>query len=137
MKTLDEIMSNHAALDSWDNYVGSRDMAEWFVFLGQHRESDALSRSNFIVGLQKLGGESKTVQIRNVGHWAVGWIEEIMIDPVDTVAVAKAEQMLKALDGYPVLDEDHFSELEWTENHATEGECYSENLDCPCGNKKP
>ena len=57
-----------------DSYYGSQ-WPEYFVFLSQSRDSDALTRSNFECGLKALGGESEAVQVVREGHWAVGWIE--------------------------------------------------------------
>ena len=103
---------NSGCLDNWGNYVGSRDHANMFNFMGQSRDSDALERSNFICGLEALGGESDSVQVHRFGHWAVGWIEEIMIDPADKIAVTKADEILCALENYPVVNEEHFCALE-------------------------
>lgn len=88
---------------------------DYFVFLGQHRESDSVTRSNFQVGLDRLGGESETVQVVRERHWAVGWVEWIAIHESDTAALDKAEEMLAKIEGYPVLSDDHWSELEWNE----------------------
>jgi hypothetical protein len=104
-------------LEQWrhpKNYAG----AVWpgyRVFLSQNRDSDALTRSNFERGLALIGGESETVQVVRERHWACGWVEWIGIHEDDAEAIAKAEAILEKLDGYPVLDDDHFSELEWNE----------------------
>lgn len=95
-------------------YFGA-EWPEYFVFLSRHRDSDSLTRSNFQVGLDRLGGESETVLVVRESHWAVGWIEWIAIHKSDTEALEKAEAMLEKIDGYPVLSEDHWSELEWNE----------------------
>jgi hypothetical protein len=108
-----------------DSYYGAQ-WPEYFVFLSQSRDSDALTRSNFECGLKALGGESETVQVVREGHWAVGWIEWIAIHEFDSEAVIKADQMLLALSDYPVLNEDHFSELEYSE-----AENYWQSLSIP------
>lgn len=97
-----------------DSYYGA-EWPEYFVFLSQSRDSDALTRSNFEYGLRALGGESDTVRIVREGHWAVSWIEWIAIHESNTEAVLAADEMLCALSDYPVLDESHFSELEYFE----------------------
>ena len=97
-----------------DHYAGA-DWPEWFVFLGQDRESDALTRSNFECGLARLGGESDTVRVVREKHWAVGWVEWIAVHESDAARLKAADDMLAALYAYPVLDEDHFSDLEWEE----------------------
>jgi hypothetical protein len=96
------------------NYGG----AHWdgfFVFLGQHRDSDSVTRSNFISGLKLLGGDSCTVEVVRENHWAVGWVEWIAIHESDAVALEAADEIAAALTDYPVVSDEHFSELEWTE----------------------
>lgn len=97
-----------------DNYGGAH-WPEYFVFLGQHRDSDSVTRSNFIRGLELIGGESETVQIVRERHWAVGWVEWIAIHESDAAALAEADSIAAALHDYPVVDEDHLSALEWDE----------------------
>jgi hypothetical protein len=116
MKNL-EHLENLRALKRWempDSYFGA-EWPEYFVFLGQHRDSDALSRSNFECGLRVLGGESESVIVVREGHWAVGWVEWIAIHESNVEAILAADEMSCALSDYPVLDESHFSELEWDE----------------------
>ena len=114
MKTWDKAMKS-GGLDSYANYIGSHDYKDWVMFLGRTRDSDTYERSNFECGLKAIGGESDTVHIVGFGHWACGWIDEIMIDPKDTEAIKKAEQVLSDLEDYPIVNEDHHSELEYTE----------------------
>lgn len=87
----------------------------YYVFLSQHRDSDCLTRSNFIRGLELIGGESETVQVVREGHWAVGWVEWIAIHQDDEAALKIADEIAAALQDYPVADESHFSEMEWNE----------------------
>lgn len=111
------MQTEYKHLKKWthpDNYIGE-DWPEWFVFLGQHRDSDTLTRSNFECGLARLGGESETVQVIRERHWAVGWVEWIGIHESAADKLNAAETMLKQIDAYPVLDDDHFSDLEWKE----------------------
>lgn len=105
---------NFKHLKRWempDSYFGA-EWPEYFVFLSQHRDSDALTRSNFQCGLEYIGGESETVIVVRESHWAVGWVEWIAIHESDATALEYAESALKAIDGYPVLNEDHFCQLE-------------------------
>ena len=111
------MQTEYKHLKKWthpDNYIGE-DWPEWFVFLGQHRDSDALTRSNFECGLARLGGESETVQVIRERHWAVGWVEWIGIHESAADKLRTAETLLEKLEGYPVLDDEHFSDLEWKE----------------------
>jgi hypothetical protein len=105
-------------LERWtlpDSYGGEH-WPEYFVFLGQHRDSDALARSNFICGLKAIGGESETVHIVRERHWAVGWVEWIAIHQDDAAALELADSVAAALTDYPVVSDDHWSELEYTES---------------------
>jgi hypothetical protein len=95
-----------------DHYAGEV-WPEYFVFLGQHRESDALTRSNFTCALRAIGGDAQVVRER---HWAVGWVEWIAIHQDDTDTLARASAIAERLADYPVLDEDHFGELEYSES---------------------
>lgn len=97
-----------------DSYCGEH-WDEYYVFLGQHRESDSLSRSNFVRGLELIGGESDTVLTIRERHWAVGWVEWIAVHESDGEALRKAEDIAVRLEAYPVIDEDHWTALEWDE----------------------
>ena len=117
---------------------------EWqnhYVFLSQSRDSDALSRSNFecavkameeigpeFAGALNWGDDSSDVEpwtIGREGHWACGWIEWIAIHKDAAKHLECAAEIACALEDYPVVNEEHFSEVETTEaNEVWEG-CYS------------
>jgi hypothetical protein len=107
------------------NYFG----AEWPEYygsgVGQHRDSDALARSNFASMLKALGGESKTVKVVRESHWAVGWIEWIAIHQSDTDSLRTADGIVASLADYPVIDDEHFSETELEEAYEVWERCYS------------
>ena len=107
---------------SWPNY---------YVFLGQHRDSDALTRSNFRVALERLGGETgeddngvSLVTVVRESHWAVGWVEWIAIHESNTAGIALAEEMEREMEGYPVLDESDWSRLEDEECEQVWTQCF-------------
>ena len=107
-------MTEYKALKMWSmpsDYAGEVWPA-YYVGLGIHRDSSRVARSNFDVFLRELGGESETVHVVREGHWAVGWVEWIAIHQDDETACEIADEMLCALDDYPVLDDTHLSELE-------------------------
>ena len=117
-------------LNRWthpDNYAG----AEWPEYYssgcGQHRDSDALSRSNFICMLRALGGESDTVRVIREGHWAVGWVEWIAIHESDSSALETADEIAATLQDYPVVDDSHFSEMEDEEAQQVWTNCFSDS----------
>ena len=101
-------------------YVGQT-WEGWLVFLGRNRDSDLLTNHNFetaLVRLEEVNADHPTEDTRTVfavseNHWAVGWVEWIAIHPSNTRAVALANEMADDLDGYPILDEDRYSEKEW------------------------
>jgi len=76
------------------------------------RDSDILSESNWIALLELLGGEKDTVEIHRFNHWAVGWIEIIIVDTEDIDTHLKLLKAEKDYDGYPCLDEELYSNME-------------------------
>jgi len=115
------------ALKLWTmpaNYAGEV-WPGYYVFLGQHRDSDCLARANFDAGLKALGGESETVIVVRESHWAVGWVEWIAIHQDDEKALAIASDIVRDLEDYPVVDEFRLSEYEQTEADSTWKHCYS------------
>jgi len=91
------------------------DRNEYYVCFGQHRDSDTVTRSNHRVALASLGGASDTVFVVRDSHCLVGWVEAIYIHHTNTAACAIADRLLGKQESYPVLSEDDWSELQWTE----------------------
>lgn len=84
--------------------------------LGQHRDSEALDRSNFDVILADLSERfGEAVDTARFGHWGVGWVEEIVWDAGNTDVREAVERWEAALADYPVADEMAWSELEYGE----------------------
>jgi hypothetical protein len=98
-----------------DSYFGETWPDYYCSGFGQHRDSDALERSNFAVALRELGGGSETVIVVRESHWAVGWIEWIAIQADDETALRIADELNERRDSYPALDESDWSDLEWNE----------------------
>jgi hypothetical protein len=48
-------------------------------------------------------------------HWAVGWVEWIAIHESDSKALEIADEIICALADYPILDDSHWSDLEYQE----------------------
>ena len=89
------------------------DREDWLVCpCGRNRDSQILERCNFDACLEILGGESDTVEVHRFGHWAVGWFEVILVSPTRS---AEVEEIERSLADYPILDEDKYSDQEWTE----------------------
>jgi hypothetical protein len=115
---------------SWPDYYGSG--------FGQSRDSDELEASNFATVLAKLKAlpefvppatdseneiESRFVVSEN--HWAVGWVEWIAIHDSDEAALRLCDDLREKADGYPVLDENDFSERETESANKIWKTCYS------------
>jgi len=116
MKTVDESYAENRASGQPCSYFG--DHGDWLCFLGVHRDSDSLSRSNFEVARRELAAldeSGELYDIERAGHWAVGWVDVIIIHPEAEALIAFAEETKAALENYPVLDDEHFSELEHNE----------------------
>lgn len=103
-------------------YYGER--GDWPIAYSTHRDADTLNRSNWAVLLKRLGGESETVAIEEASHWAVGWVQRIVIHPQAADKIAIAEAAKNEIETYPILDETHFSELESAEANRIWKNCY-------------
>ncbi len=114
-------------MEKWtrpDSYAGA-DWPDYYMFMGQHRDSDTLTRSNFTCALKALGGEDlpQVIVVRE-SHWAVGWVEWIAIHEKAITAIKTAEDIETALEDYPIVNEDHWSEVEQAEACEVWANCY-------------
>lgn len=124
-----------------DCYLGATWDGWYSAGFGQSRDSDALERSNFETAskeLLKLADtlstethdipsaldEESSVQIVRENHWAVGWVEWIAIHSSNTAAIARAQELCKRANDYPVLDEENFSRIEDDDCEQTWRECF-------------
>lgn len=120
--------------------------AEWPDYysagVGQSRDSGALERSNFAAMLDAIGGEQahetledpndegaalSLVRVVRESHWAVGWVEWIAIHESATEALQIADKLKGKLENYPVLDEEHYCQLETEEANEVWKNCYRPN----------
>ena len=93
-----------------EGYLGEDWFKDWFVLYGRNRDSRILEQSNFESILKYMGGESDNVQIIRSGHWACGWIEFLLVNPIDTDKIELAENVGIELAKYPVFDDsDYYS----------------------------
>lgn len=115
------------------DYGGHSPDGDYIVYT-QHRDSSALERSNYRRILEDVGkkavelgqregllgdpveGETQWVYTFRAGHWAVGWVEYIILKQVcpDDLVIYVGEIRARLAD-YPVYDEDDFSNLEHEE----------------------
>jgi len=111
MKTLGELLNGvySSNFDSMSNYAGSKEGFDHYHILTKTRDSDILTDSNWAIALERLGGEGNGVRIIRHGHWAVGWVEYLLISPTSH-KLKEAEAIIEAINDYPVLSEDDYSE---------------------------
>jgi hypothetical protein len=114
MQKLSDLIKKPSGFDSLDNYMGDIPEEKWHVVLTQSRDSGILTKSNWAVALEELGGESEYVEIHRFGHWACGWWEALCVAK-DSEAWETAKEIHDSLSDYPVLNEEHFSEMEMEE----------------------
>jgi hypothetical protein len=117
---------------SWkraDNYAGYN-FSEYVVAFSQNRDSDALTRANFKACLEKLGGESEDslddsaeVVVSHSGHWAVGWVEQILVHKKAAKKLEVLRNILNDFEDYPVIDDSALSEEEEEERQETWESC--------------
>jgi hypothetical protein len=125
MKSLLEAMTHGGGLDSLDNFAGELPDANLLVVMGRSRDSDLLTESNWHCALEALGGESEMVEIIRYGHWAVGWVETLVVRACSKAHVI-AQELCDALESYPVLDDEDFSRRESEEADRVWSDCYDE-----------
>ena len=115
MNSVNEVIKNPSGWDSLDNYVGQTEFGDWRCLLTQNRDSDTITRSNFISAMEELDGyDSHNVEILRFGHWACGWWELIAVK-ADSREHLEALDIEKRLKDYPVVNEEHLCELEFNE----------------------
>lgn len=123
MKTVAEHIkegSNHGLCLTSEAEADLNAKGDWLVLpTGRNRDSEAIDESNFHAALERLGGESDTVEVHRFGHWACGWYELIFTHPM---RLTEVESLVDDLENYPLLDEDDLSEREsnerWEAWHA-------------------
>lgn len=105
-------------LPYWEPRDGS-DVYNWTSLVGKHRDSGLLDISNFEViseDVQKRFPDD--VEVVRFGHWAVGWVDELMVRVYDaqgeiTPAFEAAAEWRGALEDYPVASDEDYSRREY------------------------
>ena len=136
--THDDTAREIARLTGWDldAYAAARDWSGVAIDpCGVHRDSDALDRANHATATATLDAAHARYTVPEFGHWAVGWMREIALDSGDASATRVAAELREQLESYPVLDDDAYSALEWSDNHpdgtAHGAYCYAD-ADAEC-----
>lgn len=126
MKTMRNEHSRDAA------YFGEN--GHWLIAATVHRDSGELDQSNFetmqaalkaLPAVKDFDGEFTPVQVERSSHWAVGWVDYLIVNPECSEAVALAEEMRARLEDYPILDEEDFSRREMESANDTWRDCYN------------
>lgn len=92
------------------------DRGDWYIAYAIHRESPAIDRSNFSClksALEKWFNDDVFIERSN--HCLVGWIDYLVINPHNKKLIRATINAKKKIDIYPVLNEDHLSNLEYDE----------------------
>ena len=107
-----------------DGLMDGEDRNDWLVVpVIQTRDSRCFELSNFAAALERLGGESETVEVHRFCHWGPGWFEIILVAP-GTDAEKKAEEIEAALADYPLLDDEDYYRRQDEEALQTWQNCY-------------
>ena len=106
-----------------DTYIGET-FEDYFVIVGEHRDSGTIERSNFFCVARDLETVAMDVETRpeaviaTATHCLVGWISTIMIhESASDEMKVRAYWILAALSDYPVVDDEHLSQLEYDETY--------------------
>lgn len=95
-----------------ESYIG-KDFSDYYMGLSQSRDSNALERANFKALLELLGGEHEPhVIISHANHWAVGWVEQILVHKNAKKKLDVLERAAADIEVHPVLDETSLNEEE-------------------------
>ena len=101
---------------SGENYIGKR-FNEYFVLYTQNRDSGILEQSNFRCIEKYLKAKKAVYEKVSFNHWAVGWIEQILIQDTEKESINIGNEIEEKLKGYPIFDEGDFCNLESDKAH--------------------
>lgn len=123
--TAASMVNNHAKFELFAWFERLEDAHLWTIYYTDHRDSDALDRSNAAVMAELFTPyvDSGDMRPEDHGHWAVGWIKGYAIrvytsEGAISDAFKALYSVLERLDQYPVLDDEKWSELEDLEAFA-------------------
>ena len=103
---------NYQHISRWtraDNYMGD-DYSDYYVIAETNRDADGLMDSNFSAIKKTLGDKGiEYIDIR-FNHWAVGWIEQLMVHQDNADGLKLADELNASIEDYPILDDDDYNE---------------------------
>ena len=88
-------------------YLEGGECAEWLIIYNVHRDSHAIEQINFDCMKEQL----EEYSVLRMGHWAVGFVEYLLIPP-GGADEALALKLRAKLDDYPVLDDSRLDTCE-------------------------
>lgn len=88
-------------------YVGLRE--NWLVVLAKARDSSILEETNFSEAKKMLTLEQIPFEVESAGHFACGHIDYLLIKDTGKNRLF-ISSLLGAMDAYPILNEDAYSE---------------------------
>ena len=101
------------------------EICNWLVLpVSRTRDSGPFDASNFHAAIEMLEGESDCVQVHRFEHWGPGWFEIIIVDPNNKPILEIAGSIVCSLADYPLLDDEDYSEREYTAAHEVWEQCY-------------
>lgn len=92
--------------------------------VNRSRDADVVDATNFDVALARLQAIDSHTDTVRFGHFAFGWIDEILA-PLTAAIVDEVAKMVDALAEYPILDEDAYVAAESADLIETLTNCYS------------
>jgi len=120
--TLEYLKQNNliTKMPKWDGsyYIGPR-YDDYYIIVGHSRDSKILEESNYQTIKEYLSKNLINFIEVSFNHWAVGWIETLMIQEDDIQGIEFInDNILDRLEDYPIFDEEDFYKREYEE--ATE-----------------
>lgn len=95
--------------------LGCEDRQTWLVGpCSRTRDSGTLERANFdalVQSLEAIDPDGTDHEVHRFGHWGPGWFEIVLVRP-DSKAHEEAAECACALENYPVLSDDLYSQYE-------------------------
>lgn len=123
-----------STLPNWvgQDYAGKR-WDDYYIIYTRHRDSGIIEESNWRSIIKHL--DKNNVKYENVrfSHWAVGWVEQLLVKDDDAKAIKEGEDIQKQLSKYPIFDEEDYSELESEEINKLVGRIRDEINDLDDG----
>jgi hypothetical protein len=137
MEIVSRLRAHEDACDQtmWTRHDSHEDRALWLVTPISHgtRDESARDDSNYEVAERILTDASSFGEVgTRYDVWPGGVIETLLVRADDAPAIRELARIVDALEDYPILNDEHCSELEWERAHPSDHECYSEDEDCRC-----